>query len=108
MFKLRADSPTWAVAESEGGEIAAFVSHNETKAQVVFKNDNDPSVGLASEPVTVSLIGLYDGSQNVCCLRPHNRRGPTGLGIALLWEGKPAGCCSSTASGGLRGVGQPG
>ena len=81
MFKLRADSPTWAVAESEGGEIAAFVSHNETKAQVVFKNDNDPSVGLASEPVTISLIGLYDGSQNVCCLRPH-----TTDVVRLAWE----------------------
>ena len=51
MFKLRADSPTWAVAESEDSEIAAFVSHDDTKAQVIFKKDNDPSVGLASEPV---------------------------------------------------------
>lgn len=81
MFKLRADSPTWAVAESEGGEIAAFVSHDETKAQVVFKKDNDPSVGLASEPVTVSLIGLYDGNQNICCLRPH-----TPDVVRLAWE----------------------
>lgn len=81
MFKLRADSPTWVVAESEGGEITAFVSHNETKAQVVFKKDNDPSVGLASEPVTISLIGLYDGNQNLCCLRPH-----TTDVVRLAWE----------------------
>lgn len=81
MFKLRADSPTWAVAESEGDEITAFVSNNETKAQVVFKKDNDLSVGLASEPVTVSLIGLYDVSQNVCCLRPH-----TTDVVRLAWE----------------------
>lgn len=81
MFKLRADSPTWAVAESEGDEITAFVSHDETKAQVVFKKDNDPSVGLASEPITVSLIGLYDGSQNLCCLRPH-----TTDVVRLAWE----------------------
>lgn len=42
MFKLRADSPNWAVVESEGDEITAFVSHDETKAQVVFKKDDDP------------------------------------------------------------------
>lgn len=81
MFKLRADSPTWAVAELEGGEITAFVSHNETKAQVVFKKDRDPSVGLVSEPVTISLIGLYDSSQNICCLRPH-----TNDVVRLAWE----------------------
>lgn len=81
MFKLRADSPTWAVAESEGGDITAFVSHDETKAQVVFKKDSDTSVGLASEPVTVSLIGLCDSSQNICCLRPH-----TPDVVRLAWE----------------------
>lgn len=81
MFNLRADSPTWAVAESEYSEITAFVSHDETKAQVVFKKDNDPSVGLASEPVTVSLIGLHDGNQNLCCLRPH-----TTDVVRLAWE----------------------
>lgn len=81
MFKLRADSPTWAVAESEDGEITAFVSHDETKAQVVFKKDNDPSVGLASEPVTISLIGLYDGSKGFGCLRPH-----TADVVRMAWE----------------------
>lgn len=81
MFKLRADSPTWAVVESEGGSIAAFVSHDDTRAKVIFKKDDDPSIRLASEPVTVNIFGLYDEKQNICCLRPH-----TADVVRLAWE----------------------
>lgn len=81
MFKLRADSPTWAVAESEGAQVVAFVSHDDTRAKVVFKKDDDPSIRLASEPVTVNIFGLYDKKQNICCLRPH-----TVDVVRLAWE----------------------
>lgn len=81
MFKLRVDSPTWAVAESEGGSITAFVSHDDTRAKVIFKKDDDPFIRPASEPVTVNISGLYDEKRNICCLRPH-----TVDVVRLAWE----------------------
>jgi len=71
MFKLRAYSPTWAVAESEEAQIVAFVSYDETRAKVVFKKDDDPSIRLASAPVTVNISGLCDGTANACYPRQY-------------------------------------
>lgn len=81
MFKLRADAPTWAVAESEDLKITAFVSHDDVYAEIIFASQDHPRARLASKPVTIRIDALYDKEANACCLRPH-----TANIVRLAWE----------------------